>query len=268
MARFGSTPFVFPEFRGTARRLVLFNLVAFFAYQLLALMRSPTLAAVLHFSFFDPRSFLHGAWWQPITYSLVHPSLSGTIFELLTIWFLVSFIEAGRDSNWVMGLYVASVLGTALTAAMIYALGMGGSAPTPELYGCMGGTFGLLIAIGLLYGDVQFQLFFIIGIKARYLAAIYALITLAMVFGEQRLYALALIGGALSGLAYIQIAPRRGFRFSLSEQWFALRNRYYRWKRRRAARKFQVYMNRQGRTIHMDGQGKFIDDEHDKSRWN
>jgi predicted lipid-binding transport protein (Tim44 family) len=48
-----------------------------------------------------------------------------------------------------------------------------------------------------------------------------------------------------------------------------MRNSYYRWKRRRAARKFEVYMRSQGRTVHMDGSGKQIDDDHDdKKRWN
>ena len=93
-----------------------------------------------------------------------------------------------------------------------------------------------------------------IGIKARYLAVIYALISIAMLFGEQRMYAFAELGGALAGLLWIRLAPRRGVSFLMSESWYGLRNRYYRWKRRRAARKFEVYMRRQGRTVRFDGQ--------------
>ena len=103
------------------------------------------------------------------------------------------------------------------------------------------------MAIGVLYGDVQFMLFPLpIGIKARYLAAIYALVTIAMLFGQQRMYAFSQLGGALAGLLFIRLAPRRGFSFAFSEQWYGLRNRYYRWKRRRAARKFEVYMRSPG----------------------
>jgi hypothetical protein len=76
------------------------------------------------------------------------------------------------------------------------------------------------------------------------------------------------LGGALTGLVYLQLAPRRGFHFTLSERWYALRNGYYHWKRRRAARKFEVYIRSQGRTIHLDGRGKQIDDPKDKKRWN
>jgi membrane associated rhomboid family serine protease len=151
------------------------------------------------------------------------------------------------------------------------------STPAPSLldraqplYGCFGGVFGLLAAIGLLYGDVQFMLFPLpIGIKARYLVLIYALISIAMLFGQERMYAFAQLGGALAGLVYVRMAPRRGASFMFSESWYGLRNRYYRWKRRRAARKFEVYMRRQGRTVKFDGQGKLLDDDpDDKKRWN
>ena len=138
------------------------------------------------------------------------------------------------------------------------------------LYGCFGGIFGLLVAIGTLYGDVQFMLFPLpIGIKARYLVAIYALISIAMLFGQQRMNAFAQLGGALAGLLFIRLAPRRGVSIAFSETWFALRNRYYRWKRRRAARKFEVYMHSQGRSVRVDGYGRPIDkDRDDKKHWN
>jgi hypothetical protein len=140
--------------------------------------------------------------------------------------------------------------------------------PVP-IYGCMGGIFGMLIAMGVLFGDVQFLLFFTIAVKAKYMAAIYALITFAMLFGQNRLAAFAQLGGALAGLLYIRVAPRRGISFQVSERMYGLRNAYYRWKRRRAARKFEVYMRKQGRTVRFDSRGRQIDDDpNDKSRWN
>jgi hypothetical protein len=134
----------------------------------------------------------------------------------------------------------------------------------------MGGVFGLLIAIGVLYADMQIQMWFLIGIKAKYLAAIYALIALAMLFGDQRTYAFAQLGGAAAALLYIRLAPKRGFSFAVSESLYGLRNRYYRWKRRKASRKFEVYMQKQGRTVRFDGQGRQLDDDNpdDKKRWN
>jgi membrane associated rhomboid family serine protease len=271
MRRLGSTPFTFPEFSGAARRLVLLNLAAYFIL-LVAQLAFPSAAGQVSSALvFRPSQFLGGWLWQPITYSLIHPSLWGTLFELLSIWFLVSFLETGHGSSWVTGLYSISVLGTALTAAAIYIVSgtLGASLLEVPLYGCMGGIFGMLIAIGVLYADTEFLMFFVIGIKAKYLAAIYALIAFAMLFGEQRMYAFAQLGGALAALLYIRLLPRRGVTFFFSEWLYGLRNRYYRWKRRRAARKFQVYMHKQGRTVRFDGQGRQIDEDHDdKKRWN
>src|SRR5271166_1203847 len=272
MARIGSTSFSFPEFSGATRRLVLWNLVAYFAL-LMAGLVSAANAGLFALSFeFTPSLFLHGWLWQPFTYSLVHLTLFGTLFELLSLWFLAGFLEGTHSSNWVMGLYAASVLGTAIAAVAIYECShtLGFSSGAVSLSGCFGGIFGLLVAIGTLYGDVEFMLFPLpIGIKARYLAVIYALITVAMLFGQQRMYAFAQLGGALAGLFYIHMAPRRGLSLGLSERWYAARNRYYRWKRRRAARKFEVYMRSQGRTVRFDGQGRQLDDDpDDKNRWN
>jgi len=273
MARMRSSPFSFPDFTGVTRRLVLLNLGAYFAL-LLGQFLVPSGAISLGERFgLIPRAFLHGWFWQPFTYSFVHPSTAilGTLLELLSLWFLAGFLESLHGSSWVAGLYASSVLGTAVAASAIYAASptLGYSLPEVALYGCFGGIFGLLIAIGVLYGDMEFLLFFTIGIKARYMAAIYALVAIAMLFGELKMYAFAQLGGALAGLLFIQLAPRRGFTFVFSERWYGLRNRYYRWKRRRAARKFEVYMRSQGRTVRFDGNGNQIhDDPDDKKRWN
>jgi len=271
MPRLGASPFSFPDFRGATRLLVLVNLSCFFGLLLGGLVSPHSADGLIKFLGFQPDLFLHGALWQPFTYSLIHLSLVGTLFELMSLWFLAGFLENLHTSSWIIGLYAASVLGTAAAAIVIYAVSGTLGLPLLEvpLYGCFGGIFGLLVAIGTLYGNMEFLLFFTIGIKARYLAALYGLVSIAMLFGQQRMYAFAQLGGALAGLLFIRLAPRRGIDFAFSEQWYGLRNRYYRWKRRRAARKFEVYMRSQGRTVRFDGQGRQLDeDPDDKKRWN
>jgi membrane associated rhomboid family serine protease len=272
MARIGSTPFSFPDFTGATRRLILWNLAAYFLLLLAGLVTHLTADEFALPLKFTPSLFLGSHLWQPFTYSFVHIGILGTLLELLSLWFLAGFLENFHKPAWVVGLYAVSVLGTAAAATAIYlcAHALGFAVGAVSLYGCFGGIFGLLMAIGLLYGDMQFMLFPLpIGIKARYLAVIYALISIAMLFGEQRAYAFAQLGGALAGLLYIRLAPRRGLSIAMSERWYALRNGYYRWKRRRAARKFQVYMRSQGRNVRFDGNGRQIDDDaNDKSRWN
>jgi len=274
MARFGSAQFAFPEFSGATRRLILWNLAAFFALLLIGVARQDLSTWLIGHFALRPEMIFAGWLWQPITYSFVHLSLIGTLFELLSLWFLGGLLESMHGQRWLDGLYVVSVLGAAATAIVMFFIGwkLGYPQPIVTIYGCMGGIFGMLTAIALLHGDLQFQLFFVIGIKAKYLAIIYTLIAIAETFGEQRIYAFAQLGGALAAILYVRRAPRRGFGFAMSESWYGLRNKYYRWKRRRAASKFQVYMKKQGRTVRFDGQGRLLDedrDEHDdKQRWN
>ena len=95
------------------------------------------------------------------------------------------------------------------------------------------------------------------------------LISLAMLFSAQRFFAFSQLGGALFGYIYIKMAPRRGFAFAGSKRFFGVRNSYYRWKRRRAARKFEVYMRKQNRDVHFDKDGKYINPDEDPKdrRW-
>lgn len=265
-------PFGFPDFRGATRRIVLANIVTYFALLILG-FAAPTVAGDLTGRLvFNPQQFLHGYLWQPFTYSFIHVGIIQTLFELLSLWFLLGFLEGYRKSSWLTGLYAASVLGTAITAGVIWEVTDRFSRRAVEpvdLFGCFGGIFGLLVAIGVLYGDTEFMMMFIINIKAKYLALIYALIAFAMLFGHSWIAAFAQLGGAIAGLLFIRLAPSRGVGFATSEWFYGLRNGYYRWKRRRAGRKFEVYMKKQGRTVRLDSRGRQIeDDSNDRSRWN
>jgi len=271
MPRSTASSFSFPEFRGVTRRLVLANMGAFFALLIAGLAAPDATSALVGHLVFRPDLFVHGELWQPFTYSFIHSGILGTALELVSLWFMAGFLEQMHTSSWVTGLYASSVLGTAAAALAIFAVGgaLGMTQEPVSLYGCFGGIFGMLVAIGVLYGDMEFLLFFTIGIKARYMAALYGLITIAMLFTQQRMYAFAQLGGALGGWLFLKLAPRRGITFAFSEKLYGVRNRYYRWKRRRAARKFEVYMRSKGRTVRFDGQGRQLDeDPDDKKRWN
>jgi len=261
----------FPEFRGATRRLVLWNLISFFALLIVGLAFRGATDWTRYYLGFAPETFLHGLLWQPLTYSLVQVGILSTLLNLLGIWFLAGFLERYHSEGWVLGLYIVSVLGTAAAATLIHlgALALGHPL-TSLLMGSFGGLFSMMIVIGVHYGDVEFMLFPLpMSIKARYLAAILALISFATLLGGgDRISAFAELGGGLVGLAYFALAPRRGLTVGVSEQWYGLRNSYYRWKRRRAARKFEVYMRSQGRNVRFDSKGRQIDDHDDKSRWN
>jgi membrane associated rhomboid family serine protease len=273
MPRIGATQLSFPSFRGATRLLVLTNLATFFVLIILGTTNNGLANSLVgHLAFF-PQSFLHGWIWQPLTYSFVQLGIKDTLLALLGLWFLGGFLENFHSRDWVLMLYAVSVLATAAAGLLIY-LGhsvFGYSLPEIPLYGSFGGLFGFIIVIGVLYGDMEFLLFPLpIGIKAKYMAIIVGLVAVAYLFTSMRMYGFAELGGALGGYLYIRTAPRRGVSFLLSERWYGLRNGYYRWKRKQAAKKFEVYMKSQGRTVKFDGSGRQIDDEDhdDKKRWN
>ncbi|HEY0786190.1 MAG TPA: rhomboid family intramembrane serine protease, partial [Acidobacteriaceae bacterium] len=240
------------------------------AFFLLLLLRSiaPGMATNLYeLAALSPVMVLHGFVWQLVTYSFVHVGVLGTALEMLSLWFLGSFLEGNHGGRWMGELYFASVAGAGLTAVLLsvaVAQGYGLGGPVvllePAFIGAFGGIFGLLIAFAVLYGDLQFTLFPLpVAIKAKYLVAVYMLIAVANLFGANRAYALAQLGGALGGYLYIRFAPRRRPRSVSGTEWFyKARNDYYRWKRRNAAKKFEVYMRKQNRDVHFDANGKYV----------
>ena len=257
----------FPDFRGFTRGLILWNVGAYFLMLLLGLVAAPFAGEILRITALIPFLFLHGYLWQLVTYCFIHQGILGTALEMLSLWFLGSFLESHHGPRWLAELYFTSVIGAGLAAV---GLSVFMHVDNVAIAGSFGGIFGLLVAFGVLYGDMEFMLFPLpMTMKAKYLVMVYMLIAVAMVFSASRVYALAQLGGALAGFLYIKAAPRRGYAFATSERYFGLRNNYYRWKRRRAAKKFEVYMRKQNRDVHFDKDGRYTGSEKDPNdrRW-
>ncbi len=139
--------------------------------------------------------------------------------------------------------------------------------PLDYASGAQAGIFGLLAAFAVLFGEQQFFLFPLpIGIKAKYLVLIYLLIAIASLFGGSSIFPIVVyLSGGLLGFIYARQARGRGLSFAASERFYGVRNDYYRWKRRRAARKFEVYMRKHNRDVHFDQEGRYVDPDEGKN---
>ena len=138
------------------------------------------------------------------------PACWGTLFELLSLWFLAGFLENSHSPGWVTSLYAVLRAGDSRrrNRDLCVRRPLGYAVAEIPLYGCFGRHLRPAGGHRRLYGDMQFMLFPLpIGIKARYLAAIYALVAIAMLFGQQSMYAFAQLGGALAGLLYHPPGP-------------------------------------------------------------
>ena len=126
-----------------------------------------------------------------------------------------------------------------------------------------GGLWPAVLAVMLAYArfhpDEEISFNFLFRIRMKFLVAIYLLVYLAMALTSGgRFESLLTLCAAASGFVYLRFAPRRGLRFAGSEGLYGLRNAYYRQKRQRAAKKFTVYMRKQGKDVNLDASGKYV----------
>ncbi len=273
MPRSGPITLSLPAFAGVTRKLILANVAVFFGLLLLGWL-TPHVALLLQSHLIlEPLAVVHGQLWQLFTYSFINEGILGILFGMLTLWFTGSLLEPSFGGRWLAELYFSSVIGGAIIATVFSFTRVLNLQPIDAAAGCWSGIFGLLIAIAMIFGDQEFLLWFLVRIKAKYMVAIYILIAIALLLKQADSFgALLQLSGALCGFLYVKFAPRRGFAFGFTEQYFGMRNNYYRWKRRRAARKFEVYMRKQNREVHFDKDGRYVDpdelrkDPNDK-RW-
>lgn len=267
MPRSGPISLSLPAFTGITRKLVLANVAVFFALGLLHWL-APHIADLLRAHLLlEPAAVAHGEIWQLATYSFVDEGLLSVLFAMLTLWFIGSLLETSLGSRWLLELYAVSVIGGALIASALTFTHVLGLRPDIIAIGAWAGIFGLMVAIAMLFGDQEFLFWFLLRIKAKYMVAIYILIAIALLLKQADTFgALVQLSGAFCGFLYVRFAPRRGMAFGLTERYFGVRNNYYRWKRRRAAKKFEVYMRKQNREVHFDKDGRYVDPDEAKKR--
>jgi len=249
----------FPSFSGATRQLVIANVVVFFIF-LLMRYAAPQ-AALLGMSSFalTPVLVFHGWIWQLVTYSFLHASVWHVAFNMLTLWFIGWYLESSKGRRGLLQIYFLGAAGGALIGCLLSYTHLFRSSPASTTVGSDAALFAVLAAFAVLFGDLEMYMFPLpINIKARYLVIVYMLLDIAFLLaGGPALGYFTLLGGALVGFLYAKQAPRR--RLAVSGPYFDLRNRYYRWRRRRAARKFDVYMRKQNRDPRIDREGRYVD---------
>jgi len=261
----------FPPFTRAVKWLVLINAGVFLVTTLLQAFTRDFGQVVFFVLSLVPQWVTHGALWQLVTYSFLHLGIFHILFNMLALWMFGAQLESDWGPRRFVEFYFFCVIGAALMTLAVSYTGLGGVTPATNTVGASGGVLGILMAFGLIYGNQEIMLFPIpLSIKAKYFVAGLVFIELISAINAagpgrgQDIAYVAHLGGLLFGFLYVRFLPRRGLSFGATEQYFGLRNSYYRWKRKRAARKFEVYMRKHNRTVTFDEHGNYIPPEDDK----
>ena len=256
----------FPPFTRWVKRLILTCAAIFFLQVALGAIAPQIAKYIVPVFGLVPAEVMQGWIWQLVTYSFLHASIGHLLVNMLTLWMFGSQEESDWGSSRFLEFYFFCVIGAALVTIAVAYAGWGMRPITPTV-GASGGIYGLLIAFGMLYGDREIFLFpFPFMIKAKYLVAIIIFVVIIATFQPSQggVANFAHLGGLFFGFLYIKFMPRRGASYAASEKYFGLRNSYYRWKRRRAARKFEVYMRDHDRKVTFDEHGNYVPPDDDK----
>jgi membrane associated rhomboid family serine protease len=246
----------FPPFTSAVKQLLIANGAVFLLFALFGALNSTAALAGFLYEHLGLQGWavVHGEIWQLVTYAFLHAGLLHILFNLLALWMFGAQLETDWGYSLFMQFYFFCVIGAALVTVAVSFTGILGVSPHTLTVGASGGIYGILVAFGILHGESEIMLFPIpFLIKAKYFViglialAIYGALSSAHSLGQSTAY-MAHLGGGLFGYLFLKFVPRRGFGFLSSEKFYGLRNSYYRWKRKRAARKFEVYMRKHNRT--------------------
>jgi membrane associated rhomboid family serine protease len=248
--RRSSVSLAFPPFTGAVRTLVIINGAIYFLLLLMQATGQGHLAGELKgwLALVPERVLFHWRFYELVTYGFAHETFSHIFFNMLSLWMFGSMLEQAFGSRKFLEFYFFGIIGAAIGTIIIsYTFGSVLHAkPYIGTVGASGGIYAIFMAVAMLFGNQEVFLFPLpFRIKLKYMVAILALIALASALGDSGGTANAAhLSGLVFGWIYIKFVPRRGLGFAFSEGYYGIRNGYHRWKRRRAAKKFQVYMRK------------------------
>jgi membrane associated rhomboid family serine protease len=238
----------FPPFTRAIKTLIVINGGIYFLLLLLSATGYGGAASkIADFMALRAQDVVHGHVYQLVTYGFIHAGFFHVFFNMLMLWMFGTMLEQSFGSRRFWEFYFFGIVGAGLgTVALAYSLGpIVHLTPRVATVGASGALYAIYMAVAMLFGNQQAYLFpFPVAIKLKYLVGILAVVALAGALGDAGGTAnVAHLSGLLFGYIYVKFVPRRGLLFTGSEVYYGMINSCHRWKRRRAGKKFQVYMS-------------------------
>lgn len=256
-----------PPFRGAVRQIIIASAAIYVVILLLMSFAQGTGQTVLALGVLDPKHIREGWLWQFVTYAFMYVVPLDFVFSLVGIYFLGSSVEQSLGSARFYYLFFGSII---LSAVAGFFLSLTHVVAQGPALGSGAAANAILMVFYLLNQDARIMLFPIpIQIPVKWTVLGVAVIETAyLLLSHFALFYFILLLGLGAGYVLYLALVRRGVSLRITERFYGLRNSYYRWKRRRAARKFEVYMSKHDRKVQFDEHGNYIPPDDDPRKGN
>jgi membrane associated rhomboid family serine protease len=234
----------FPPFVGQVRKLILTNSGVYLGMLVLSLVSVQLRSDVYHVFGLVPAKVLREGWlWQILTYGFLHSGLFHLIYNMFALWMFGTELESVWGKRRFLQLYFVSLIGAALVTVLMALSGVLVSMGVPTV-GASGAAYGILAAYATIFGERRIIVFPLpIPFKAKHwILFLVFLSVIGALEGGGNVAHMAHLGGLLFGYLYVVFVVRGRAGVYAEDGMFGLRNAWYRWKRRRAGKKFEVYM--------------------------
>ncbi len=182
-------------------------------------------------------------FWQLATYMFLHGGFGHILWNMLALWMFGADLERDWGTKRFVQFYFFCGIGAGIcVVAANYLLPFPYGDPAAATIGSSGAIFGILLAYAMAYPNRSILFGFIIPMQVKWFVLIIGAISFMTAFRSVNtgVSEFAHLGGLLFGYIFLK-APRRGFNIAAP-----VRDWHRQWKLRRAKRKFQVYLKKQG----------------------
>jgi membrane associated rhomboid family serine protease len=178
--------------------------------------------------------------WQLATYLFLHGGFGHIIWNMLALWMFGADLERVWGTRKFLQFYFFCGIGAGICVVLANFLLPWGNPLIPTI-GSSGAIFGILLAYAMMYPDRTILWGFLIPIKVKYFVTIIGAIAFLSSFQVNNgVSEFAHLGGLLFGYLFMR-APRMQF-----DPVGPIQRQYHEWRLRRAKKKFQVYLRKQG----------------------
>jgi membrane associated rhomboid family serine protease len=267
MARNTSFEMMLPPFNGAVRQIILASLAIYVVILLLMSFAPAVGQTVLLFGILDPAHIRQGELWQFVTYAFMYVDPLDFVLSLLGVYFLGSAVQERVGTASFYGLFFGSIV---LSGIAGFVLSLTGVIARGPALGSGAAANAILMVFYLFNRGAPLMLFPIpIQIPVKWIVLGTAAIETAyLLLSHFALFYCVLLLGLGAGYVWHAVFLSRRTPLRISERFYAARNAYYRWRRRRAAKKFEVYMREHDRDVHFDEHGNYVPPDDDPRKGN